>query len=96
MHQSAATDRPPVSADLAAAPHDRFDDLYSAVYAILDDAKACRRLIKLYKGSHLSPQPHELVLAFGAHFADQRRGLLSFACTQVRVAPQYLHHGGPT
>jgi hypothetical protein len=33
-------------------PQASFDDLYSATYAILDDAKTDHDLVKLYKGSH--------------------------------------------
>lgn len=62
---------------------DDFNDLYTAVYAILDDAKTDHELVKLYKGSHLSPEPHGSVLRFGEFFAQQRRGLLGFACAQV-------------
>jgi aspartate/methionine/tyrosine aminotransferase len=61
-------------------PQGSFDDLYSAVYAVLDDAKARHRVVKLYKGSHGSADPHPLVLDFGAFFAAQRRGVLGFAC----------------
>ena len=63
-----------------------FNDLYTAVYAILDDAKAERNLINLYKGSHLATNPHDSVLAFGEYFARHRRGLLSYACAQVNPA----------
>jgi aspartate/methionine/tyrosine aminotransferase len=69
--------------DAVLLPNDRFDDLYTAVYAILDDAKAERHLVKLYKGSPLSTDPHESVLAFGEFFARRRRGLLGYACAQV-------------
>lgn len=60
-----------------------FDDLYTAVYEILDDAKAGRSLVKLYKGSHLATDPHQHVLGFASYFADCRRGLVSFACRSV-------------
>jgi hypothetical protein len=43
-------------------PQGEFDDLYSAVYRVLDDAKAGHDLVKLYKGSHASPLPHDRVL----------------------------------
>lgn len=66
-----------------AGPCDRFDDIYTAVYAILDDAKAMTQVVKLYKGSHLSPNPHESVLRFGEFFAKSRRGLFGYACSQV-------------
>jgi aspartate/methionine/tyrosine aminotransferase len=61
-------------------PQDEFDDLYSAVYRILDDAKAGHDLVKLYKGSHASPLPHHRVLDFGSFFYRTRRGLLAYAC----------------
>lgn len=61
----------------------RFNDLYTAVYAILDDAKAEHTLVKLYKGSHISPDPHPSVLAYGEYFARQRCGLLSYACARM-------------
>jgi len=50
------------------APPGAFDDLYSAVYRILDDAKADHALVKLYKGSHASENPHQRVLDFGSFF----------------------------
>ena len=61
-------------------PQAEFDDLYSAVYRVLDDAKADHRLVKLYKGSHASPLPHFRVLDFGSFFYRTRRGLLAYAC----------------
>ena len=39
-------------------PQVNFDDLYSAVYAVIDDAKTRHRVVKLYKGSHGSADPH--------------------------------------
>jgi hypothetical protein len=45
-----------------------FDDLYTATYAILDDAKSDHDLVKLYKGSHASPDPHPVVTDFGEYF----------------------------
>lgn len=42
-------------------PQASFDDLYSAAYAILDDAKTDHDLVKLYKGSRGSPDPHPVV-----------------------------------
>jgi aspartate/methionine/tyrosine aminotransferase len=60
-----------------------FDDLYSAVYDILDDAKTGHDLVKLYKGSHGSPDPHPVVLDFGEFFFRQRRGLIGYACQRV-------------
>ncbi|HCU91354.1 MAG TPA: hypothetical protein DHU96_00755 [Actinobacteria bacterium] len=65
------------------APQTSFDDLYSAVYAILDDAKTDHDLIKLYKGSHGSPDPHPLVTGFGEFFFRTRRGLVAYACSAV-------------
>jgi len=61
-----------------------FGDLYSAVYAVIDDAKTRHRVVKLYKGSHGSADPHPMVLDFGAFFAAERRGVLGFACQAVR------------
>jgi aspartate/methionine/tyrosine aminotransferase len=60
-----------------------FDDLYTAVYAVLDDAKTDYELVKLYKGSHASPNPHPVVSDVGAFFYRQRRGLFSYACQHV-------------
>lgn len=62
---------------------DGFDDLYSATYEILDDAKTDHDLIKLYKGSHGSPQPHPVVLDFGQFFYQRHRGLIGYACQRV-------------
>lgn len=60
-----------------------FDDLYTAVYEVLDDAKADHDLVKLYKGSHASPNPHPVVTDVGQFFYLQRRGLFGYACQQV-------------
>lgn len=60
-----------------------FDDLYTAVYAVLDDAKIGHDLVKLYKGSHASPNPHPIVTDVGAFFYHQRRGLFGYACHKV-------------
>lgn len=60
-----------------------FDDLYSATYAILDDAKTDHELVKLYKGSHASPDPHPVVTDFGEYFYRTRRGLLAYACDRA-------------
>jgi aspartate/methionine/tyrosine aminotransferase len=65
-----------------------FDDLYTAVYMVLDDAKAGHDLVKLYKGSHGSPNPHPVVTDVGAFFYRERRGLLGYACH--RVSPHHL------
>jgi aspartate/methionine/tyrosine aminotransferase len=54
----------------------------------LDDAKADHSLIKLYKGSHGSAQPHPIVLGFSQFFLRYRRGLLAYAC-------QSADAGGP-
>lgn len=62
-----------------------FDDLYSATYAILDDAKADHDLVKLYKGSHGSPDPHDIVTGFGEFFF--RTGLGLFAYASAAVSP---------
>lgn len=63
---------------------DCFDDLYTAVYALIDDAKTAYRVERLYKGSHGSPNPHEIVTDFGAWFFERRRGLLGYACEKSR------------
>ncbi len=60
-----------------------FNDLYTAVYAIIDDAKATRKLVKLYKGSHLSSDPHEHVLKFASFFAEHRCGPLGYASQTI-------------
>jgi hypothetical protein len=60
-----------------------FDDLYSAVYEVLDDAKTDHGLIKLYKGGHGSLNPHPVVLDFGEFFFRERRGLIGYACQKV-------------
>lgn len=67
-----------------ARPQASFDDLYSTVYTVLDDAKTRHRVVKLYKGSHGSADPHPTVLDFGAYFAAKRRGVLGFVCQTVR------------
>lgn len=64
-------------------PQPAFDDLYTAAYAILDDAKTDHDLVKLYKGSHASPAPHPLVADFGEFFYRRRRGLIGYACQTV-------------
>ncbi|MCS7484687.1 aminotransferase class I/II-fold pyridoxal phosphate-dependent enzyme [Umezawaea endophytica] len=63
-------------------PQAKFDDLYSSVYRILDEAKKKHRLVKLYKGSHASANPHQVVTDFGQHFFREQRGLFSYACSQ--------------
>jgi aspartate/methionine/tyrosine aminotransferase len=66
-----------------AALQSGFDDLYTAVYAVLDDAKTDHELIKMYKGSHASPNPHPVVTDVGRFFFAERRGLFGYACEQV-------------
>ncbi|MGH4013299.1 MAG: hypothetical protein ACRDSL_05075 [Pseudonocardiaceae bacterium] len=66
-----------------------FDDLYTAVYAVLDDAKAHHALVKLYQGSHGSADPHPVVLEFGAFFAARRCGVLSYACLTYLAGRQH-------
>lgn len=65
-------------------PQPRFDDLYSAVYQLVDDAKESYHPLKLYKGSHGSLNPHDVVTDFGKWFFEHRRGLFSFAVHQVQ------------
>jgi aspartate/methionine/tyrosine aminotransferase len=69
-------------------PQGEFDDLYSAVYRVLDDAKADHHLVKLYKGSHASHLPHYRVLDFGSFFYQTRRGLLAYACAAAGGASE--------
>ena len=69
---------------MTVGPQVHFHDLYSAVYAVIDDAKTRHRVVKLYKGSHGSADPHPVVLDFGTFFAAERRGVLGFACQAVR------------
>lgn len=64
----------------AARPQPHFDDLYTAVYGLIDDAKSRHNVIKLYKGSHASADPHPVVLDYGQFFAAHRRGVLGYAC----------------
>lgn len=64
-------------------PQSSFDDLYSVVYALIDDAKTHYRVVKLYKGSHGSPDPHPVVLDYGEFFAAHRRGVLGYACDRA-------------
>lgn len=66
-----------------AAIQESFDDLYTATYEILDDAKNDHNLVKLYKGSHGSPDPYPVVTDFGEYFYRTRRGLTAFACSRV-------------
>ncbi len=65
-------------------PQRDFDDLYSVVYALIDDAKSRHRVVKLYKGSHGSPGPHPMVLDYGGFFAAHGRGVLGYACDRAR------------
>jgi hypothetical protein len=65
------------------------------VYALIDDAETRHRVIKLYKGSHGSSDPHLVVLEYGKFFAAQRRGVLGFACEVLAgrhspIVPQVL------
>src|SRR5690348_13503827 len=78
---------PPVSP----LPQPTFEDLYTAVYALIDDAKTDHRVVKLYKGSHGSPNPHHIVTDFARWFFEHRRGLLGYACNKVRPqAAKYI------
>lgn len=77
-------------ASAVSLPQAGFDDLYTAVYDILDDAKTSHALVKLYKGSHGSAQPHPVVTGFGEFFMRHRQGLLAYACQaseQGRMPP---------
>jgi aspartate/methionine/tyrosine aminotransferase len=65
-------------------PQSQFDDLYTVVYALIDDAKARYRVVKLYKGSYGSADPHPVVLDYGEFFATHRRGVLGYACDRAR------------
>ncbi|HET9141216.1 aminotransferase class I/II-fold pyridoxal phosphate-dependent enzyme [Actinophytocola sp.] len=65
-------------------PQLRFDDLYTAVYALIDDAKTDYSVVKLYKGSHGSPNPHPVVTDFAGWFFEHRRGLVGYACHTIR------------
>lgn len=60
-----------------------FDDLYTVSYQILDDAKTRHQLLKLYKGSHLSENPYQSVLDFGAYFYQKQEGLFSYILSKV-------------
>lgn len=71
-------------------PQSQFDDLYSSVYRILDDAKASLDVVKLYKGSHAAPNPHQVVSDFGQFFFREKRGLLAYACSQIATTGQYV------
>ncbi|MFF5264610.1 aminotransferase class I/II-fold pyridoxal phosphate-dependent enzyme [Actinomadura viridis] len=91
LGQAADTMQPPLGGlgpTLGPVLQNRFDDLYTAVYAVLDDAKTDRDLVKLYKGSHPSPNPHSIVTDVGAFFYRQRRGLFGYACDQAN--PHHL------
>lgn len=77
----------------SSGPQARFDDLHSAVYRILHDAKASHHLVKPYKGSHTSPLPHPLVTEAGGHLLLHRRGLFSYTSHRVLTVPHAT--GGP-
>ncbi|MDA3644336.1 aminotransferase class I/II-fold pyridoxal phosphate-dependent enzyme [Saccharopolyspora indica] len=73
----------------------RFADLYSVVYDLIDDAKRDHDLVALHKGSHGSPDPHPVVLGMGRHLFDQGRGLLSYVghragSNGAQVMPEHL------
>ena len=78
-----------LSSDQSEAPQSRFDDLYTAVYALIDDAKTRHELVKLYKGSHGSPDPHPVVCDYGKFFATHRRGVLGYACDRARPGAEH-------
>ena len=77
-------------------PQRHYNDLYTAVYRLIDDAKTAYELLKLYKGSHGSPNPHEIVTGFGSWFYANRRGLIAYACERMNdtasgpYTPQHL------
>ncbi|MGH3885765.1 MAG: hypothetical protein ACRDSZ_04205 [Pseudonocardiaceae bacterium] len=75
----------------AARPQPYFDDLYTAVYGLIDDAKSRHSVIKLYKGSHASPDPHPVVLDYGTFFAEHRRGVLGYACHIANPGADHYH-----
>lgn len=56
---------------------------------MIDDAKARYRVVKLYKGSHGSPDPHPVVCDYGEFFAAHRRGVLGYACDRARPGAGY-------
>jgi len=65
-------------------PQRRFNDLYTAVYELIDDAKATYDVLKLHKGSHGSANPHDIVTDFGQWFFSEHRGLIGYVCSRVR------------
>ncbi|HYS36431.1 MAG TPA: pyridoxal phosphate-dependent aminotransferase [Pseudonocardiaceae bacterium] len=67
-------------------PQQHYNDLYTAVYRLIDDAKTAYELIKLYKGSHGSLNPHEIVTSFGSWFYLNRRGLIAYGCERANDA----------
>ncbi|MGH3847078.1 MAG: aminotransferase class I/II-fold pyridoxal phosphate-dependent enzyme [Pseudonocardiaceae bacterium] len=73
----------------AGSPHSDFDDLYSVVYALIDDAKTRHRVVKLYKGSHGSADPQPVVLDYGEFFAAHGRGVPGYACDRTRPGTDY-------
>ena len=58
------------------------DDLYTAVYALIDDAKTDHRLLKLYKGSPAADAPHPVVTEAGIAVIREGRGLFGFIADQ--------------
>jgi aspartate/methionine/tyrosine aminotransferase len=85
------TNLPALAPAMDVLPQVCFDDLYTAVYALIDDAKTDYRVVKLYKGSHGSPNPHAIVTDFAGWFFERRRGLLGYACHKVRPdAAKYM------
>lgn len=67
----------------AAGLQTTFDDLYTAVYALIDDAKRDHELVKLYKGSHAATDPHPRVGDFGSAFFRNQRGLFAYTAHSV-------------
>jgi len=45
---------------------------------LIDKFKQDRKVVKLYKGSHLSDQPHQVVFDFLNYFSKTKRGVISF------------------
>jgi aspartate/methionine/tyrosine aminotransferase len=78
---------------MEAVPQREFDDLYTAVYAVLDKAKPDHRLVKMYKGSPAATDPHPTVTEVGRFFYTCQRGLLAYVCRRTNpTGPPVLHN----
>lgn len=63
-------------------------DLYTAVYALIDDAKTDHQPLKLYKGSPAAEAPHAIVIEAGTAVLREGLGLFGFIASHSPASTQ--------